>query len=79
MRTLPLSLGNIILLRENGKMRALISLVGRPEVPKWQEEIKLQVADISFFSSNLVLSWRHLVPLELNFLSILELTTAFFL
>ena len=24
--------------------------VGRPEVPKWQEEIKLEVAEIFFFS-----------------------------
>ena len=25
-------------------MRVLIALVGRPEVPEWQEEVKLQVA-----------------------------------
>jgi len=28
----------------------LMALVGRPEVPKEQEEIKLQVADVFFFS-----------------------------
>ena len=39
-------------------MRVLMALVGRPEVPKEQEEIKLQVADIFIlFSSNRVLSW----------------------
>ena len=38
MRTSPLSLGNIIL-KENGGMRVLIALEGRPEVPKQQEEI----------------------------------------
>ena len=44
-------------------LRALIASGGRPEVPKWQEEIKLQVADFGFFFSlfsfpfNPVLSW----------------------
>ena len=40
-------------------MRVLIASVGRPEVLKQQEEIKLQVADFFFFlfSSNPVLSW----------------------
>ena len=42
---------------------------------------KLQVADVfsSLFSSNPVLSWQHLVPPELNFISNLELTNVFFL
>ena len=39
-------------------VRVLMALVGKPEVPKKQEEVKLQVADISFlFTSNPVLSW----------------------
>ena len=39
--------------------RVLIASVGRPEVLKQQEEIKLQVADFFFFlfSSNPMLSW----------------------
>jgi len=50
MRMSPLSLGNRIL-KENGKMRMLIALVGRPEVPKQQEEIKLQRTDFFLFFS----------------------------
>jgi len=34
--------------KEGIYMRVLIALVGRPEVSKGQEEIKLQVADIFF-------------------------------
>ena len=50
-------------------LRGLIALVGRPEVPKQQEEIrcKWQIVFFFFFSFNPVLSWRHLVPPELNF------------
>ena len=42
---------------------------------------KLQVVHnfFSLFSSNPVLSWQHLVPPELNFISNLELTNVFFL
>ena len=58
----------------------LTASVGRPEVPKGQEEIKLQMANFFFFSFsfNPVLLWRHLAPPELNFISDLELTNAFF-
>ena len=63
-------------------MSVLIASVGRPEVPKRQEEIKLQVADIFFFFSLLILcchgdTW---FPLNLILSQIfLELTKAFFL
>ena len=61
-------------------MRVLIALVGRPEVPKWQEEVKLQVVDFFFFFfSNPVFSWWHLVLAEPDFISNLELTNAYFL
>ena len=52
----------------------LIASVGRPEVPKQQKELKLQVED--FFRSLLIPCCRqHLVPAELNFISNLELSS----
>ena len=64
-------------------MRVLIALVGRPEVPEWQEEVKLQEAGFFVlfcfvFFSNPVLSWWHLVPAEPDFISNFELTNALF-
>ena len=52
-------------------VRMLTASVGRPEVPKGQEEIKLQMANFFFFfpfSFNPVLLWRHLAPPGLNYL-----------
>ena len=58
--------------------RVLIASVGRPEVPKPQEQIKLQVTDFFFPFSFLILCCHDdTCPPELNFISNLELTNAF--
>ena len=50
--------------KEGIYVTGLIALVGRPEVPKGQEEIKPQVADILFFSFKILCchddTWFHL-------------------
>ena len=44
----------------------LIASVGRPEVLKWREEIKLQVADAFFFFFSLPILCCHPIPKKGN-------------
>ena len=81
-----LAVSSTATLTVSGRLRRLTGSVGRPEVLKRQEEINSRGQ--TFFTSlhkikgasfNPVLSWRHLVPPELIFISNLELTNVLFL